>query len=113
MTTADESNRFFAQWFAARRVMVILRGHEPDEALTLATVAWEAGIDLVEVPIQGERGAAALAAVVPKTPTAVDTVANMAPRSAVLFASSAASSATSKAIFCTHSGVLGSRPIAG
>ena len=64
MTTADESNTFFAQWFAARRVMVILRGHEPDEALTLATFAWDAGIDLVEVPIQGERGAAALAAVV-------------------------------------------------
>jgi 2-dehydro-3-deoxyphosphogluconate aldolase/(4S)-4-hydroxy-2-oxoglutarate aldolase len=62
--TPDESNRFFAQWFAARRVMVILRGHEPEEALALATFAWDAGIDLVEVPIQGERGAAALAAVV-------------------------------------------------
>jgi 2-dehydro-3-deoxyphosphogluconate aldolase/(4S)-4-hydroxy-2-oxoglutarate aldolase len=58
------SNRFFAEQFAARRVMVILRGHEPDEALSLAAFAWDAGIDLVEVPVQGERGEAALAAVV-------------------------------------------------
>lgn len=45
----------FAELFGADRVMVILRGLPPDDTVALATTAWDAGVNLVEVPI-GEPG---------------------------------------------------------
>ena len=45
------------------RTVAILRGYQPAGAADLAVRCWEAGIDLVEVPIQGHVGRAALEAV--------------------------------------------------
>lgn len=59
---ADESNEFFDAAFADRGVMVILRGHGPEATLQFAEVATRAGISMVEVPLQGASGAAALSA---------------------------------------------------
>jgi 2-dehydro-3-deoxyphosphogluconate aldolase / (4S)-4-hydroxy-2-oxoglutarate aldolase len=53
-----------AELFADQRVMVILRGFSPEKSVELAETAWDLGIGLVEVPVQSERGFAALAAVV-------------------------------------------------
>jgi 2-dehydro-3-deoxyphosphogluconate aldolase / (4S)-4-hydroxy-2-oxoglutarate aldolase len=53
-----------AELFEDQRVMVILRGFAPEKSVDLAERAWDLGIGLVEVPVQSERGFAALAAVV-------------------------------------------------
>jgi 2-dehydro-3-deoxyphosphogluconate aldolase/(4S)-4-hydroxy-2-oxoglutarate aldolase len=53
-----------AELFHGQRVMVILRGFSPERSVELAGRAWDLGIDLVEVPVQAERGFAALTAVV-------------------------------------------------
>jgi 2-dehydro-3-deoxyphosphogluconate aldolase / (4S)-4-hydroxy-2-oxoglutarate aldolase len=45
-------------------IMAILRGFEPDEAVRLAGIAWDLGIDAVEVPIGRPEHVAALAATV-------------------------------------------------
>lgn len=61
-TTPDESNAFFEAWLARRPVMVILRGFAESEAVRLAMKAWEAGVSLVEVPLQGAEDARTIAA---------------------------------------------------
>lgn len=55
---------FFREGFARRRAMAILRGLPPTETLELARTAWAADIALVEVPLQNDQAAQALAAVV-------------------------------------------------
>ena len=45
------------------RTVAILRSYDPKRSQALALQCWSAGMDLVEVPVQGERGWAALAAV--------------------------------------------------
>ena len=45
------------------RTIAILRSFDPERSQTLARGCWAAGMDLVEVPVQGERGWAALSAV--------------------------------------------------
>ncbi|MGH8876408.1 MAG: bifunctional 4-hydroxy-2-oxoglutarate aldolase/2-dehydro-3-deoxy-phosphogluconate aldolase [Stackebrandtia sp.] len=45
----------FENLFGDHRVMVILRGRPVGETVTLANTAWDAGVNLVEVPI-GEPG---------------------------------------------------------
>lgn len=45
------------------RTVAILRGYDPDVALDLAESCWHAGIDLVEVPVQGDLGWLSLEAV--------------------------------------------------
>ena len=45
------------------RTVAILRAYEPSKACDLALQSWGIGIDLIEVPVQGEAGWAALAAV--------------------------------------------------
>jgi 2-dehydro-3-deoxyphosphogluconate aldolase/(4S)-4-hydroxy-2-oxoglutarate aldolase len=42
------------------RTVAILRGHEPQQTAHTARRCWDLGMDLVEVPVQGERGWAAL-----------------------------------------------------
>jgi Entner-Doudoroff aldolase len=54
----------FDDTFEGHRVMGILRGLPPDRAVSLAHRIWDAGVDLVEVPIQPPDGLAALRAVV-------------------------------------------------
>jgi 2-dehydro-3-deoxyphosphogluconate aldolase/(4S)-4-hydroxy-2-oxoglutarate aldolase len=68
MTTISDSDDFFANAFARRRVMAILRGFAPDDAVTYARRAWDAGIALVEVPIQDDAAIASLEAVVTAAP---------------------------------------------
>lgn len=65
MTTemdAQSATAFFDQHLAAR-VMVILRGSGP-ATVELCERAWSAGVDLVEVPVQGRDDLAALRAAV-------------------------------------------------
>ena len=49
---AGSSNAFFQALFATTTVMAILRGLPPDETVALCARAWEAGIDVIEVPIE-------------------------------------------------------------
>jgi 2-dehydro-3-deoxyphosphogluconate aldolase/(4S)-4-hydroxy-2-oxoglutarate aldolase len=67
-TTLAASDDFFADAFARRRVMVILRGFSPDDAVRHARTAWNAGITLVEVPIQDDAAIASLEAVIAAAP---------------------------------------------
>ncbi|MDR1824087.1 MAG: bifunctional 4-hydroxy-2-oxoglutarate aldolase/2-dehydro-3-deoxy-phosphogluconate aldolase [Bifidobacteriaceae bacterium] len=50
MTAAD----FFAQHLAVLPVVAIFRGKSPAETARLCEAAWQAGVDLVEVPVQNE-----------------------------------------------------------
>jgi len=50
--------------FGAEQVMVILRGLPPTETVAAAHMAWDAGVELVEVPIGGTGDVASLAAAV-------------------------------------------------
>ncbi|HIW60895.1 MAG TPA: bifunctional 4-hydroxy-2-oxoglutarate aldolase/2-dehydro-3-deoxy-phosphogluconate aldolase [Candidatus Stackebrandtia excrementipullorum] len=54
----------FTEIFAEHRIMAILRGFTPERTVELATVAWNAGIELVEVPIGRPEEVASLAATV-------------------------------------------------
>jgi 2-dehydro-3-deoxyphosphogluconate aldolase/(4S)-4-hydroxy-2-oxoglutarate aldolase len=54
----------FERRLRAHPVMAILRGHGPDRTLELCHVAWAAGIELVEVPVQREADWEALDAAV-------------------------------------------------
>lgn len=45
------------------RTVAILRGHDPRKAAEIAQRVWEIGMDLVEVPAQGDGGWASLEAV--------------------------------------------------
>ncbi|MCE4026233.1 bifunctional 4-hydroxy-2-oxoglutarate aldolase/2-dehydro-3-deoxy-phosphogluconate aldolase [Microbacterium sp. Au-Mic1] len=42
--------------------MAILRGQSPEETVRLASAAWDAGLELVEIPLQNAQSADALAA---------------------------------------------------
>ncbi len=54
---------FFADRLAAAPVLAVLRGHDPGRSVALAEACWEAGVELVEVSIAGDRDLAALRAV--------------------------------------------------
>lgn len=54
----------FDALFSGTPVMAILRGYTADRTVELATLAWDLGIDCVEVPIQSADALAALAATV-------------------------------------------------
>ena len=62
--TPHDSDAFWTDAYAggALPVVVILRGFEPDETVRLGRQAWDAGVPLVEVPVQGQKGLDALAA---------------------------------------------------
>jgi Entner-Doudoroff aldolase len=59
----DDSD-WFENNFAQNRVMAILRGFGVQRTLELAGVAWDLGLDWVEVPIQAPQDLDALAAIV-------------------------------------------------
>lgn len=63
MTPLD-ADRWFDEHFADVAVMVILRGFAPERTVELARIGWDAGIRLVEVPVQGAESLRALEAVV-------------------------------------------------
>ncbi|MGO1972254.1 MAG: bifunctional 4-hydroxy-2-oxoglutarate aldolase/2-dehydro-3-deoxy-phosphogluconate aldolase [Propionibacteriaceae bacterium] len=58
-----KSGEFFSQHLRGSPVMVILRGVEPKVGVELATKAWQAGVSLVEVPIQSVRDGECLRAI--------------------------------------------------
>ena len=60
MTSID----FFASHLAATPVVAIFRGRGAEATVALAHRAWEAGVDLVEVPVQTPEAVAAFEAVV-------------------------------------------------
>ncbi len=51
---------FFERHLGARPVMAILRGHGPEQTLELCRRAWDAGVELVEVPVQRDEDWTAL-----------------------------------------------------
>ncbi|KTS12803.1 bifunctional 4-hydroxy-2-oxoglutarate aldolase/2-dehydro-3-deoxy-phosphogluconate aldolase [Microbacterium testaceum] len=61
MTVATD---FFDRTLQPSRLMVILRGHAPDETVELCRAAKAAGAGLVEVPLGGEAASEALRAAV-------------------------------------------------
>jgi 2-dehydro-3-deoxyphosphogalactonate aldolase len=52
----------FDELLAGHVVMVILRGQAPETAVSMAEAVWAAGAGVIEVPVQGPEGAAALEA---------------------------------------------------
>jgi Entner-Doudoroff aldolase len=54
----------FDEIFADHRVMAILRGQPPAETVTLAHRLWDAGLDLLEVPIGAPEAVPALRAAI-------------------------------------------------
>lgn len=54
----------FDEEFERSRAMLILRGLSPQRSLELASLGWDAGVRLIEVPLQGELGHRSLEAVV-------------------------------------------------
>lgn len=64
MMNPDESNNFFREHLTTKRAMVILRGMEPGAAVILAAKAWDAGVSLVEVPLQNDRDVESLREVI-------------------------------------------------
>ncbi len=47
-----ESTEYFDRVFADQRVMAILRGYPPERTVELCEIAWDSGIDVVEIPVQ-------------------------------------------------------------
>lgn len=62
---------FFADALRRAPIMAILRGMPPDDAVTAATAAWDAGVGLVEVTIETEDALPVLAAVVRAAPQGI------------------------------------------
>jgi 2-dehydro-3-deoxyphosphogluconate aldolase/(4S)-4-hydroxy-2-oxoglutarate aldolase len=58
-----EHSVWFEDNFGDSRVMAILRGFGVERTLELATIAWDLGVDWVEVPIQSPGDLDALAAI--------------------------------------------------
>lgn len=46
------NEEFFTRHFTARPVMAIFRGYAPQATVALCEAAWDAGVGLVEVPVQ-------------------------------------------------------------
>ncbi len=59
---AVRSNRLFDKIFDGQRVMAIVRGLPPAQTVALCERAWQAGIEVVEVPIQSAAAVASLRA---------------------------------------------------
>jgi 2-dehydro-3-deoxyphosphogluconate aldolase/(4S)-4-hydroxy-2-oxoglutarate aldolase len=62
--TVDRSSELFSDAFARLPVLAILRGFSPERTVQISRRLWDAGIRLVEVPVQDEAGFRALEATV-------------------------------------------------
>jgi 2-dehydro-3-deoxyphosphogluconate aldolase/(4S)-4-hydroxy-2-oxoglutarate aldolase len=58
------NDEYFDGIFARQRVMAILRGYDPERTVELCRIAWDAGIDAVEVPVQSESAYPSLVAAI-------------------------------------------------
>lgn len=61
---ATRVSGYFEAMFGGGQVMAIVRGHEPAQTVARCELAWSAGIDVVEVPIQTPDAVASLRAAV-------------------------------------------------
>ena len=59
-----DSAEFFSSHFDAIPAMGIFRSQTPDETIRLCTAAWDAGIGLVEIPVQSRDALPALEAAI-------------------------------------------------
>lgn len=57
------SEEFFTSHLSSIPIIAILRGFTPPETVEFAITAWKSGIELVEVPIQDDKGRESLEAV--------------------------------------------------
>lgn len=57
-----DSDTWFGERFAGTRALVIARGLSPEATVALAERVWDAGVTMLEVPVQGAVGLAALRA---------------------------------------------------
>ncbi|MGO2092783.1 bifunctional 4-hydroxy-2-oxoglutarate aldolase/2-dehydro-3-deoxy-phosphogluconate aldolase [Microbacterium gubbeenense] len=60
----ETGSDWFDQIFTKQPIMAILRGYSPEETVRISRLAWEAGIDAVEVPVQSPDAFEALEAAV-------------------------------------------------
>jgi 2-dehydro-3-deoxyphosphogluconate aldolase/(4S)-4-hydroxy-2-oxoglutarate aldolase len=60
----EQSQAYFERGFRDRRVMVILRGADAETTAALSRRAWDAGLAMVEVPLQSVQSELALRAAV-------------------------------------------------
>jgi len=60
----EESQEYFDRVFHFHRAMAILRGADEDAAVVLSRLAWDAGLAMVEVPLQSPQSERALRAAV-------------------------------------------------
>ena len=60
MLNAAGSNDFFDRIFSRQQVMAILRGLSPAKTVEICELSWQAGIDVVEVPVQSQSAFASL-----------------------------------------------------
>lgn len=67
-----DARTYFADHLRELPIVVILRGLEPDAAVSLAQEAWSHGVSLVEVTLQDAGGYAALEAVASAAPAGYD-----------------------------------------
>lgn len=113
MITPLESDQYFDHRFAECRVMVILRGYQPDDAVALATHAWSLGVTNVELTLQDSSGIAALEAVVAAAATAGHTVGAGTVTTPELVARAAAAGAQFTVAPGTHPDVIDASLAAG
>jgi 2-dehydro-3-deoxyphosphogluconate aldolase / (4S)-4-hydroxy-2-oxoglutarate aldolase len=59
-----DNDDFFATHLAHKPVMAIFRGNPPDATVALCDAAWDAGIDLIEIPVQTPDALPSLAAAI-------------------------------------------------
>jgi 2-dehydro-3-deoxyphosphogluconate aldolase/(4S)-4-hydroxy-2-oxoglutarate aldolase len=64
MTASDRPDDLFGARFDALPLMAILRGFDAARTVEISRRAWDVGIELVEVPVQGDTAVAALRAAV-------------------------------------------------
>ncbi|MCU4749780.1 MULTISPECIES: bifunctional 4-hydroxy-2-oxoglutarate aldolase/2-dehydro-3-deoxy-phosphogluconate aldolase [unclassified Streptomyces] len=62
--TSDPSAAFFARHLSTGPVLGIFRGQDPRTTVDLCLRAWEAGVELVEIPVQSEDALPSLEAAV-------------------------------------------------
>lgn len=64
MGTGMDSSEFFATRLGASRSIAIFRGQSPSDTVRSCRRAWDSGIELVEIPIQGVNAGSSLVAAI-------------------------------------------------
>jgi len=64
-----DNAEFFSRHFQVQPVMAIFRGQSPDRTVELCTLAWNLGIELVEIPVQSPNATPSLHAAIAEART--------------------------------------------